>query len=714
MGQHRNARRGKQEILEKTRRQAASSGTFPTCENPGVTRPGIEAGSPWLTAHPQRPLFFFVTRPDSQLRSSPPRTTGRDLKYAPSHPHARGQRGLTLPDKHDTAAPTEKSFYNFTQSCNSTKVSLVDLFGCKTTRVVFVIDVKRCVYNTDPCPRASAKLRTLDNPKRVARVEMEQRRNARAGNTGDPRENPPPSDIVRYDSRMRKFRRELSSDRLGGRRVLLPLHHRDPRSLIRADLVKFETVDGLQEGEEESLSVSCTVKCLPGEVEWDGRLRYRSTLVRPSQQRAVGKCMRYRALLSKVSLSRSCGVLAACVFGKGRAYGEEKGLICSTLGMKTLATRIQDDARLRGGGAKSSADPLPRCQNQPDLGRSMANNRTSVAFPYSRDAYALHALGWRFSFLKHQSKPSGLVVQALIGERHPDMLLAGDNHFGGECHWSSWNERLFPPLCLSLLCDVPLPQNEKSGSAKCAIAPKRRTVNWRAVFTVVLLSTLDGATVAERLACSPPTKAIRVQSPAGLLLIFACGNRAGRCRWSAGFFLGDLAFPPPLHSGFAPFSSQSPSSVLQISVLRSIQISSLFSTLDAPGRRFCTSELALRDGHISPHGSQRYLPQCKVVSQPLATIRGSGELNSLPYFDVTEQVLRSPICHGHTVVGPTPHKTDPIDPINLAAQMSCVGIQWVVETEYPRENPPTSGIVRHDSRMSKSGSDSAENLTRFG
>ncbi|KAJ8867520.1 hypothetical protein PR048_031322 [Dryococelus australis] len=44
----------------------------------------------------------------------------------------------------------------------------------------------------------------------------------------------------------------------------------------------------------------------------------------------------------------------------------------------------------------------------------------------------------------------------------------------------------------------------------------------------------------------PPTKAIRVQSPAGSLRILACGNRAGRCRWSVGF-LGDLPFlPPPL------------------------------------------------------------------------------------------------------------------------------------------------------------------------
>ncbi|KAJ8868749.1 hypothetical protein PR048_030289 [Dryococelus australis] len=40
--------------------------------------------------------------------------------------------------------------------------------------------------------------------------------------------------------------------------------------------------------------------------------------------------------------------------------------------------------------------------------------------------------------------------------------------------------------------------------------------------------------------------------------IFACGNRAGRCHWSAGFSWG-LPFPPPpppLHSGAAPYSPQ--------------------------------------------------------------------------------------------------------------------------------------------------------------
>ncbi|KAJ8881164.1 hypothetical protein PR048_017637 [Dryococelus australis] len=61
-----------------------------------------------------------------------------------------------------------------------------------------------------------------------------------------------------------------------------------------------------------------------------------------------------------------------------------------------------------------------------------------------------------------------------------------------------------------------------------------------------------GATVAERLDCSSPSKAIRAQFPAGPFRIFACGNRAGRCRWSAGL-PGDLSFPPPPHSGAPPY-----------------------------------------------------------------------------------------------------------------------------------------------------------------
>ncbi|KAJ8875648.1 hypothetical protein PR048_023545 [Dryococelus australis] len=41
--------------------------------------------------------------------------------------------------------------------------------------------------------------------------------------------------------------------------------------------------------------------------------------------------------------------------------------------------------------------------------------------------------------------------------------------------------------------------------------------------------------------------------PGRSLQIFTRGNQTGRCHWLAGF-LGDLLFPPPLHSGVAPYS----------------------------------------------------------------------------------------------------------------------------------------------------------------
>ncbi|KAJ8888187.1 hypothetical protein PR048_007674 [Dryococelus australis] len=53
-----------------------------------------------------------------------------------------------------------------------------------------------------------------------------------------------------------------------------------------------------------------------------------------------------------------------------------------------------------------------------------------------------------------------------------------------------------------------------------------------------------------------PCRAFRSPNPLPLLPVLGFsqnGNRAGRCRWSAGF-LGDLPFPPPLHFGAQPYS----------------------------------------------------------------------------------------------------------------------------------------------------------------
>ncbi|KAJ8896787.1 hypothetical protein PR048_002132 [Dryococelus australis] len=86
----------------------------------------------------------------------------------------------------------------------------------------------------------------------------------------------------------------------------------------------------------------------------------------------------------------------------------------------------------------------------------------------------------------------------------------------------------------------------------------------------ILGSNLERATVAERLDCSPLTKANRVKSPAGSLRVYASENRAGLCRWSPVFF-SDIS---PFHSGAAPYLA-SPSAALKTSMLRATQISPL-------------------------------------------------------------------------------------------------------------------------------------------
>ncbi|KAJ8882945.1 hypothetical protein PR048_014784 [Dryococelus australis] len=130
-----------------------------------------------------------------------------------------------------------------------------------------------------------------------------------------------------------------------------------------------------------------------------------------------------------------------------------------------------------------------------------------------------------------------------------------------------------------------------------------------------------GATVSERLACSPPTKAIRVQSPAGSLRIFACGNRAGRYDVGRRVFFGALPFPTPFHSGAAPYSPRSPTSALKTSMLRSDQISSLFST----HRRHW------RHQHVLvPFTSQRLVTYSPASQGPFATDSSQSDTRLVP------------------------------------------------------------------------------------
>ncbi|KAJ8878055.1 hypothetical protein PR048_022518 [Dryococelus australis] len=126
-------------------------------------------------------------------------------------------------------------------------------------------------------------------------------------------------------------------------------------------------------------------------------------------------------------------------------------------------------------------------------------------------------------------------------------------------------------------------------SIKCAIASMSRDLNWRASALVVvrvppmelsarpgkIADTLVrlGTAVAERLTCSPTTKANRVHSPAGSP-DFREWELCRTMPLVSGFSRGSTV-SPPFHSRIAPYSPRSPSSALKISLLRAAQISSL-------------------------------------------------------------------------------------------------------------------------------------------
>ncbi|KAJ8895391.1 hypothetical protein PR048_000723 [Dryococelus australis] len=97
------------------------------------------------------------------------------------------------------------------------------------------------------------------------------------------------------------------------------------------------------------------------------------------------------------------------------------------------------------------------------------------------------------------------------------------------------------------------PVNTTEHQRKLLINARNITVfNCRPAFLALEKQLYAWAAVAERIECVAPRRT-GFNSQPGHSLIFASGNRTGRCRCSAGF-LGDLPFPPPLHSGDAPLS----------------------------------------------------------------------------------------------------------------------------------------------------------------
>ncbi|KAJ8871097.1 hypothetical protein PR048_027401 [Dryococelus australis] len=102
-----------------------------------------------------------------------------------------------------------------------------------------------------------------------------------------------------------------------------------------------------------------------------------------------------------------------------------------------------------------------------------------------------------------------------------------------------------PNLFTCSLTDIPMAKLESGTALNDYVRSEKVPVSATPVVSYSFSAATALFRLFTRLACSPPTKPIRVQSPAGSLQILACGNNFGRCRCSAGF-LGDLPFSPAL------------------------------------------------------------------------------------------------------------------------------------------------------------------------
>ncbi|KAJ8872164.1 hypothetical protein PR048_025766 [Dryococelus australis] len=131
----------------------------------------------------------------------------------------------------------------------------------------------------------------------------------------------------------------------------------------------------------------------------------------------------------------------------------------------------------------------------------------------------------------------------------------------------------------------------------------------------------SGATVAERLVCSTPTKVIRVQFPhTGIVQDNAVGGRV---------FSGISHFPLPFIPALLHIHLTSPSSALKTSILRAVQISSLTThSLTCSGRLWTNSTLARKQvaNLVLPGVEKSWLLSSEAVNVHISEARKFGRL----------------------------------------------------------------------------------------
>ncbi|KAJ8877359.1 hypothetical protein PR048_021813 [Dryococelus australis] len=216
--------RRKREISEKTRKPAASSGTSPTCKNPGATPPGIEPNATQVGGEQSNHYTTAALRSHRKGMQEKIRVadgglsrgtciairergtdTNNRLRARRSGRHLTPTRSAARPPKF---APVASSRYALSVFVG---VILLSLLKKPTTRDAGL----SAVFDESNLAECGGDVRYQTTADEVKRNEYVAATEYKGGGKGDPRENPPNSRIVRHDSHMRKSRSDQAGNRTG-------------------------------------------------------------------------------------------------------------------------------------------------------------------------------------------------------------------------------------------------------------------------------------------------------------------------------------------------------------------------------------------------------------------------------------------------------------------------------------------------------------------
>ncbi|KAJ8877085.1 hypothetical protein PR048_021537 [Dryococelus australis] len=312
---------------------------------------------------------------------------------------------------------------------------------------------------------------------------MEQRRNERVGETGDPRENPPTSGIVRHDSPMRKSVGNPAGNRTRGKGVG-NLTTTPPQPLVECKIFDlavrisvYHIIYSLHHWRFQPTSHGAVGWCAAG----------------------LGRCRLWAQIPAFPQMRELTAVVAAIVI-EGREPPPpppppSSSSTSSHCAHAKLRTQYGVAPELKGGGngrsPREPADQLHCPAHDPHMRKS------GVTRPWIEPG----SPWWEASkLIAHPPCPPFTVKTARrFRLPHPGKSIESLIRLSAGCHFTNTAvKRNYYEFLMWLPCS-------RTGSD-----------SWR-----------------------------------GRSRSFACGNRAGWCLWSAGF-LGDLPFPPPLHSGAAP------------------------------------------------------------------------------------------------------------------------------------------------------------------